>query len=487
MKFSDLQLIDPISRAVREEGYTIPTPIQAEAIPHLLEGRDLLGCAQTGTGKTAAFALPILQYLAANDPHNQRIRALVLTPTRELAAQIDESFRAYGRHLDLHTTVVFGGVGQANQEKALRKGIQILVATPGRLLDLMGQGIVRLDHLEIFVLDEADRMLDMGFIHDVKRVIAALPTERQSLFFSATMPPPVARLAASLLTDPVRVEVVPQATPAERINQRLMYVDKANKKELLGELIEEEEMGRTLVFTRTKHMANKLAQHLQRLGVSAGAIHGNKSQTARTQALAGFKDGSIRVLVATDIAARGIDVEGITHVINYDLPNEPESYVHRIGRTARAGAEGEALSLCSGEERVYVTDIERLIGMRIPVITDQPYHSEEARRGMVDGVAAIPIHKQPRPQRPPKDQRPEKKSSEGRSSSWGEGRGNRRDKTSRGDAGSRGEKAPRRERAPLPAARKEGSPQRPPRPANSDHASGRPGRSRRRRPSRADR
>ncbi|MBU1238363.1 DEAD/DEAH box helicase [Myxococcota bacterium] len=398
--FIDLDLIPSLQRAVREEGYFTPTPIQSEAIPYLLEGRDLLGCAQTGTGKTAAFALPILQYLSISDVHNHRIRALVLTPTRELAAQIDESFRVYGRYLKLNTAVIFGGVGQFQQEKALKKGIQILVATPGRLLDLMNQGIVRLDNLEVFVLDEADRMLDMGFIHDVKRVIAALPAKRQSLFFSATMPPAVSRLASSLLTNPVKVEVVPQATPADHIDQCVMFVEKSAKRDLLSDLLAEGNMGKTLIFTRTKHMANKLSQQLTRQDILAGAIHGNKSQNARTQALAGFRNGELSVLVATDIAARGIDVEGITHVVNFELPNEPESYVHRIGRTARAGAEGIAISFCSGEERAYLKSIEALLGHPIPVVKDHEYHSDEASRGYVDGAPADNKPKQREPRRP---------------------------------------------------------------------------------------
>ena len=376
--FSDLGLIEPLLRAVRTEKYTTPTPIQVKAIPHLLEGRDLLGCAQTGTGKTAAFALPILQRFAG-DPRRagpKACRALVLTPTRELAAQIEASFATYGRFLQLTRAVVFGGVGQVPQVRAMARGVDVLIATPGRLLDLMGQGFIRLDRIEVFVLDEADRMLDMGFIHDVRRVIRAVPERRQTLFFSATMPAEIARLADSILTNPVRVAAHPIASTAERVEQRVMFVDKADKHPLLKRLLEDAAVGRALVFTRTKHGANKLAAQLAKAGVDADAIHGNKSQTARTRALERFRTGEGRVLVATDIAARGIDVEGITHVINYDLPNVPESYVHRIGRTARAGNSGIAISFCDAEERAYLRDIEALIKTRIPVVAD---HSRQAR------------------------------------------------------------------------------------------------------------
>ena len=375
--FSDLGLIEPIQRAIRAESYATPTPIQAKAIPLLLAGRDLLGCAQTGTGKTAAFALPILHRLSG-DPRRagpKACRALVLTPTRELAAQIRTSFATYGRYLELKSTVVFGGVGQDPQVKALARGVDVLVATPGRLLDLMGQGLVRLDRLEVFVLDEADRMLDMGFIHDVRRVIRALPERRQSLFFSATMLPEVVRLADSILRDPVKVEAHPVASTAERIEQRVMFVEKAHKRPLLGRVLADGTVGRALIFTRTKHGADRVARQLAQDGIAADAIHGNKSQTARTRALERFKTGAGRVLVATDIAARGIDVEGITHVINYDLPNIPESYVHRIGRTARAGRRGVAISFCDAEERAYLRDIEALIKTRIQVMADHPWHA----------------------------------------------------------------------------------------------------------------
>ncbi|HEX2478061.1 MAG TPA: DEAD/DEAH box helicase [Geminicoccaceae bacterium] len=374
--FADLGLSAPILRAVRAESYTMPTPIQAKAIPHLLAGRDLLGCAQTGTGKTAAFALPILHRLATDvrRPGPKACRALVLTPTRELAAQIRDSFATYGRHLELSCAVVFGGVGQGQQVQSLARGVDVLVATPGRLLDLMGQGLVRLDRLEVFVLDEADRMLDMGFIHDVRKVIAALPERRQSLFFSATMLPEVVRLARSILNDPVKVEANPVASTVDLVEQRVLFVDRAAKRALLSRVLKDEAVGRALVFTRTKHGADRVVRQLAQDGVPADAIHGNKSQSARTGALERFRTGAGRVLVATDIAARGIDVDGITHVINYDLPNIPESYVHRIGRTARAGRSGVALSFCDAEERAYLRDIEALIKTPIQVVTDYPWH-----------------------------------------------------------------------------------------------------------------
>jgi ATP-dependent RNA helicase RhlE len=384
--FSDLGLCEPLLRAIRAENYSVPTPIQIQAIPHLLEGRDLLGCARTGTGKTAAFALPILQRLAA-EPRAagaNACRVLVLTPTRELAAQIEQSFAAYGRHLKLTRAVVFGGVGQAPQVQALRRGVDILVATPGRLLDLMGQGHIRLDRIEVFVLDEADRMLDMGFIHDVRRVIRTLPQRRQTLLFSATMPPEIARLADGILTNPAKVAVNPVASTVELVEQRVMFVEKADKRPLLNRVLKDDGIGRALIFTRTKHGANRVAEQLAKSGIVADAIHGNKSQTARTRALERFRSGAGRVLVATDIAARGIDIDGITHVINYDLPNVPESYVHRIGRTARAGRSGIAISFCEAEERAWLRDIETLIRARIPVVADHPWHAAQA------AVAAAP-------------------------------------------------------------------------------------------------
>lgn len=377
MQFTDLQLSDPLLKAVREKGYDTPTPVQEQAIPPVLAGRDLIGCAQTGTGKTAAFALPILERMLSarsQRPSEKRaIRVLVLTPTRELASQIDDEFRSFSRYTPFRSTVIFGGVGQANQISALRNGVDILIATPGRLLDLMNQGFVRLDRLDVFVLDEADRMLDMGFIHDVRRVIAALPKRRQTLLFSATMPPVIEELANSILIDPAYVEVTPQATTVERIDQSVFFVSRKDKRALLVHLLKDSRIRRVLVFTRTKHGANKLVEQLDRDSIRADAIHGNKSQSARERALLNFRQGRTRVLVATDIAARGLDIADVTHVINFDLPNEPESYVHRIGRTARAGASGVAYSFCDSEERVFLRDIEKLIRLRVPVVADHPY------------------------------------------------------------------------------------------------------------------
>lgn len=363
--------------ALKEEGYTTPTPIQAQAIPFILAGRDLLGCAQTGTGKTAAFAIPMLQLLSkprAVKPGERPIRALILTPTRELAIQIEESFRNYGRGLRIKHLVVFGGVSQVPQTNALERGTDVLVATPGRLLDLMSQGYINLKDVEIFVLDEADRMLDMGFVHDVKRVITKLPAKRQTLFFSATMPNEIQALANSILTKPEKVEVTPASSTAETINQLLFYVDKANKKELLTSILKDSSIETALVFTRTKHGADKVVKDLIKIGVKAEAIHGNKSQNARQRALSNFKDRTTRVLVATDIAARGIDVDELTHVINYELPNVPETYVHRIGRTGRAGLSGIALSFCEAEELPFLKDIQKLIGREIKVDRSHIYH-----------------------------------------------------------------------------------------------------------------
>jgi ATP-dependent RNA helicase RhlE len=381
--FAALGLAAPFVRAVAHEGYHTPTPIQLQAIPRVLTGRDLLACAQTGTGKTAAFVLPILQHLAATAPsqaqtHAQprkRIRALVLTPTRELAAQIAERASAYGANVGVRIAVVFGGVGQQKQEDAIRRGIDLLVATPGRLLDLMQQRLLHLDGVERFVLDEADRMLDMGFIHDVRRVVAALPRERQTLFFSATMPPEIADLARTILRDPDRVAVSPEVTTAERVEQSLYHVSRQEKKTLLQHVLGSPEVSRALVFTRTKHGANRVAEQLAKAGIEAAAIHGNKSQNARERALEGFRAGTVPVLVATDIAARGIDVDGVSHVVNYDLPNIPETYVHRIGRTGRAGASGRAISFCEPEERAWLAGIERLIKKRIPVAAGAPVGS----------------------------------------------------------------------------------------------------------------
>ncbi len=384
--FDQLGLIEPILQALHEEGYTHPTPIQEQSIPHLLQHRDLLGCAQTGTGKTAAFAVPIIQHLHIAGPvHGGKrlVRALILTPTRELAIQIDDSFKAYGRHTKLRTTVIFGGVGQKPQTSALQRGVDILVATPGRLLDLMGQGFVHLKDLQFFVLDEADRMLDMGFIHDVRKVIAALPAKRQTLFFSATMPPDVQKLADTLLTDPVKVAVTPVSSTAETVQQEVFFVDKANKPKLLVHLLQTRDIPEALVFTRTKHGADKLVRILEKSGIKAAAIHGNKAQNARQRALNNFKERKLRVLVATDIAARGIDIDSLTHVVNYEIPNIPETYVHRIGRTGRAGASGTALSLCDAEERPYLRDITKLIARSIPVVEEHPYPAT--------GEAAQPI------------------------------------------------------------------------------------------------
>ncbi len=382
MLFKDLSLIEPLLRALETEGYESPTPIQEQAIPPVLEGRDLLGCAQTGTGKTAAFALPILQRLA-NERHNfkdgRKIRTLILTPTRELAIQIGESFTAYGRHVDVRNLVIFGGVSQHSQTKGLQRGIEVLIATPGRLLDLMNQGFVDLRSISIFVLDEADRMLDMGFIHDVKKVIAKIPANRQTLFFSATMPDEISGLASSILTNPVKVAVTPISSTVEKIQQALYFVEKQDKRHLLAHLLEDQSIKTALVFTRTKHGANKVAADLVKNGIGAEAIHGNKSQNARQAALSGFKTGRIRVLVATDIAARGIDIDDLAHVINFDLPNIPETYVHRIGRTGRAGASGTALSFCDVEEVPYLKDIQKLTKQLVPVIEDHPYPADLSR------------------------------------------------------------------------------------------------------------
>lgn len=377
MLFENLNLIEPILKALKTEGYTIPTPIQQQAIPIVLNRQDLLGCAQTGTGKTAAFAIPILQILQAQKTAERGprpIKALILTPTRELAIQIDESFAAYGKHVGLSHLVVFGGVSQVPQVNALRHGVDILIATPGRLLDLIDQRFINLSQLNIFVLDEADRMLDMGFIHDVKKVITKLPANRQTLFFSATMPPEISLLANTILKNPVRVEVTPVSSTAEKIDQALYYVDKGDKRSLLLHILKDENIKTVLVFTRTKHGADKVVKDLNRANIEAEAIHGNKSQNARQRALTLFKTGQLRVLVATDIAARGIDVEDLSHVINYEMPNIPETYVHRIGRTGRAGASGIALSFCDLEERAYLKDINKLITKNIPVIEDHPYH-----------------------------------------------------------------------------------------------------------------
>jgi ATP-dependent RNA helicase RhlE len=375
MQFESLDIVEPILKALKQEGYTYPTPIQEEAIPIVLNGTDLLGCAQTGTGKTAAFAVPILQLLSKDKSHGRtrHIRSLIVTPTRELAIQIEESFKAYGKHTGLTSTVIFGGVNQNKQVAALKPGVDILIATPGRLLDLMNQGFISLKHIEIFVLDEADRMLDMGFIHDVKKLLKALPAKRQSLFFSATMPPDIIKLADTILHNPSKVEVTPISSTADTVQQYLYYVDKGNKNSLLLHILQEEKIKTALVFTRTKHGADKVVKFLVKHNITAEAIHGNKAQNARQRALNNFKAQTTRVLVATDIAARGIDVDELEYVINYEIPNISETYVHRIGRTGRAGANGTAFSFCDAEERKDVKSIEKLIGKKIPVIDDHPF------------------------------------------------------------------------------------------------------------------
>ncbi len=373
--FESLGLNETLLSSLRTEGYLEPTPIQAETIPSLLEGRDLLGCAQTGTGKTAAFALPILQRLSlkAAKREPRAVRALIVAPTRELAAQIDASVAAYGRRSNLTRACVYGGVGKVPQVRAIARGVDILVATPGRLLDLHGDGAVRLDRVEIIVLDEADRMLDMGFIHDVKRIIALIPTQRQTVLFSATMADGIKALADTILAEPVRVAVAPEQLTVDLIEQKVMHVEKVNKRSLLVWLLKAESVARAIVFARTKHGANRLAESLTKEGIHSDAIHANKSQSQRTRTMDAFREGRLRVLVATDLAARGIDVEAITHVFNFDLPHEPETYIHRIGRTARAGAAGIAVTLCDADERPLLRAIERLIGQRVPVELDHPY------------------------------------------------------------------------------------------------------------------
>lgn len=378
MEFKNLHLIEPILKALEEEGYTEPTTIQAESIPYILRGKDVLGIAQTGTGKTAAFAIPIIQNVflqRKENPAPQGINALILTPTRELAIQIDESFSSYARHTGLRHAVVFGGVPQFHQVKKLREKPDVLIATPGRLLDLMGQNIVNIHHIKMLVLDEADRMLDMGFITDVRKIIAQAPTERQTLFFSATMPSEITRLSTSILKNPERVEVAPAASTVETISQQIYLVEKKDKRQLLIHLLKEENIRSALVFTRTKYGADRVCRDLRRANISADAIHGNKNQRARQNALNNFKEGKIRVLVATDIAARGIDVDDLSTVINFELPNIPETYVHRIGRTGRAGASGLALSFCDMEERALLRDIHKLIKQDIPVVEEHPFAS----------------------------------------------------------------------------------------------------------------
>jgi ATP-dependent RNA helicase RhlE len=438
MTFDELNLIEPILKALKEEGYTTPTPIQEQAIPPLLDGRDLLGCAQTGTGKTAAFAIPIIQLLYNSrevDRKRKLTSTLILTPTRELAIQIGESFAAYGRHTGLKHTVIFGGVSQYNQTNALKYGIDIIIATPGRLLDLMNQGFVDLNHIKLFVLDEADRMLDMGFVHDVKKVLAKLPRQKQSLFFSATMPPVITKLADSILHNPVKVEVTPVSSTAETIQQAVYFVDKGNKKLLLMDLLKNSAMKSVLVFTRTKHGADRVARDITKHGFKAAAIHGDKSQNARQHALNDFKTGKLRTLIATDIAARGIDVDNLSHVINYEMPNVPETYVHRIGRTGRAGANGVAYSFCDAEEKEYLKDIQKLIGKAIPVISDHGYPMQDFN--------PAPKPKQPQGRRP-----------EGRGGNGGGGRSSHQ--PSRGNSSNQGGSGGNRDRKPASANRNRG-------------------------------
>ncbi len=404
--FQDLSLSPEIQKAISDTGYTVPTPIQEKAIPFLLDKKDLLGCAQTGTGKTAAFALPLLQNLIENPRRAspKQARVLILTPTRELAIQIHESFKTYGKYLRFKYAVIFGGVGQSPQVHAVANGVDVLIATPGRLMDLIQQKHLRLSELEVFVLDEADRMLDMGFIHAIRKIIALLPQKRHNLFFSATMPKDILELSQKLLTNPVKVEVAPASSTAERISQSVLYVDKARKRDLLRHVLENKKLNKVIVFTRTKHGANRVVETLVKNNIRSAAIHGNKSQSARQKALEDFKKGAVRVLVATDIAARGIDIDDVSHVINFELPNISESYVHRIGRTARAGADGEAISFCDQEEKAYVRDIEKLIGQAIPVNPDHPYHSREVEmsRTLSKGKAKAQIEAKENHQRGPR-------------------------------------------------------------------------------------
>jgi len=481
MLFKDLSLIEPLLRALETEGYESPTPIQEQAIPPVLLGRDLLGCAQTGTGKTAAFALPILQKLhneRTSPAQTRKIRTLILTPTRELAIQIGDSFTAYGRHTTIKNLVIFGGVSQHSQTQALQRGAEVIIATPGRLLDLMNQGFISLRDISIFVLDEADRMLDMGFIHDVKKVIAKLPAKRQTLFFSATMPAEISGLADSILTDPVKVAVTPVSSTAEKIAQAIYFVEKQDKRHLLNHILQDKNIKSALVFTRTKHGANKVAADLIKSNITAEAIHGNKSQNARQAALSGFKNGRIRVLVATDIAARGIDIDDLSHVVNFDLPNIPETYVHRIGRTGRAGASGIALSFCDGEEVAYLKDIQKLTGQLVPVVEEHPFPAD---------LTAPPLAQPTRGQRQPQRQQPRntpKSSGEKREQrparSNGEGgnraesreqRPTRQQPRSNGEGGNRNESRPQREQQSAeqrPARQEERTPRNEPRRTNNE-------------------
>lgn len=389
MTFKELNIIEPILDALKEQGYKTPTPIQQQAIPVVLNGRDVLGCAQTGTGKTAAFSIPILQALHTQHTSNRHIKALILTPTRELAIQIGESFTDYGKHTGVRHTVIFGGVGQKPQTDALHRGVSVLIATPGRLLDLINQGFISLKELDFFVLDEADRMLDMGFIHDIRQIIKLIPAKRQTLFFSATMPAEISGLANSILHNPVFVEVTPVSSTVEVIDQTLYHVEQKQKPLLLISLLENNKMKSVLVFSRTKHGADKIAKTLCKEGIKSEAIHGNKSQNARQRALSNFKDRTCRVLIATDIAARGIDIDSLSHVVNFDLPNVPETYVHRIGRTGRAGMSGTAIAFCSAEELPLLKDIEKLIGKRIPVIEEHEFRSLSNTIALVVAAAEL--------------------------------------------------------------------------------------------------
>jgi ATP-dependent RNA helicase RhlE len=446
MTFNDLGIIDPILKALEEEGYTTPTPIQQQSIPKLLLKHDLLACAQTGTGKTAAFAIPILQHLYADPQPTKgrlRTRALVIAPTRELAIQIADNFTAYGRHTGIRSIVIFGGVNQGPQETALRKGADILVATPGRLLDLLSQGFVSFQDIQYLVLDEADRMLDMGFIHDIKKIIAQVPKNRQSLFFSATMAPEIVELSRKILgSHPDHVSVQPEQTTAERIEQELYFVSKKDKPKLLVHLLQAEPGRSTIVFSRTKHGANKIVKSLDQAGIPADAIHGNKSQAARQKALGAFRSGKSNVLVATDIAARGIDVDDLSQVINFDLPNIPETYVHRIGRTGRAGASGIARSFCEAEERPFLRDIQKLIGQTIPVVRDHPYPED----GSTPEPEASTEPRSARPvQKPQRSDRPQQQRNEARRSD--RPRQDRQEPRQRDDAQSN---APRPERTNNP-------------------------------------
>ncbi|GAA4307858.1 DEAD/DEAH box helicase [Nibribacter koreensis] len=439
MTFSDLNLIEPLLQALHEEGYTQPTPIQEQAIPPVLNGDDILGCAQTGTGKTAAFSLPLLQRLHEAGPAHpaKAIRALILTPTRELALQIGESIAAYGRYTNIKHTVIFGGVGQTPQVEQIRRGVDIVVATPGRLLDLMNQGLLSIKHLETFILDEADRMLDMGFIHDVRKIIAQIPAKRQTLLFSATMPQEIQKLSSSVLRDPVYVEVTPVSSTAEKIAQKVYFVDKTAKRALLRHLLEAGDITRALVFSRTKHGADRIAKDLAKAGISAQAIHGDKAQSTRVKALTQFKNNELRALVATDIAARGIDVDDLTHVINIDLPNEPETYVHRIGRTGRAGAEGLALSFCDDTELPYLRDIERLTKQTIEIEDEHPFHVDYKKLPLTGGKSTDKIAKasggggnrsfrQPQAGRPQSSRKPKPSGAAGGNASGGSGNRDRR-------------------------------------------------------------